>query len=280
MPPLRRTWQELDCTFVERKEARNTAGGVGGGSTWNDIRIVTVQEELQTDLVHLVLLGERERLSNKTSQTLAQGVVPALHMHQLSAFLAHRLMALLRDDRPISLPEIAVAIPTFIAFGNPLPQPPTSSLAALTDNVGDHLTSVAPQGDPYPAFVGFLADKRPQLVEFEHELFGRWGGQQGSRQRRQSKSFFEPARDGVARHSEGARETPERGAFLVSAQDLLASLRWIGIGAWVLAALAVAIMAEILLFAVGSLAVLDDVFAVAVVAGDNLNAWCELSLED
>jgi hypothetical protein len=45
----------------------------------NDIRIVTVQEEFQTDFVHLVGLGEGERLPNKTSQTLAQGVVPALH---------------------------------------------------------------------------------------------------------------------------------------------------------------------------------------------------------
>ena len=54
------------------------------------------------------------------------------------------------------------------------------TLPTVAYNVGEHLTSVARQGDLYPAFVGFLADKRPQLVEFEHEVFGRWRGQQGS----------------------------------------------------------------------------------------------------
>src|SRR3954451_3141079 len=44
-------------------------------------------------------------------------------------------MALLWDYRPICLPEIAVAISTFVAFGNPLPQPPTSSLAAVSGGV-------------------------------------------------------------------------------------------------------------------------------------------------
>ena len=82
---------------------------------------------------------------------------------------------------------------------------------------------------------------------------------------------MKPARDGVARDSEGAREASERGAFLVSAQDLLAPLGRIGIGVRVLAALAVAIMAEVLLFAVWSLAVLDDVLTVAVVAGNDLS---------
>jgi hypothetical protein len=30
---------------------------------------------------------------------------------------------------------------------------------------------VSGQGEPYPAFIGFLADERPQLVELEHESF-------------------------------------------------------------------------------------------------------------
>src|SRR5438270_1230633 len=99
-------------------------------------------------------------------------------------------MALFWNYRPIRLPKIAVARSTFVAFGNPLPQPLTSSLAAVAYNVGDHLTSVARQGDPYPAFVGFLANKRPQLVEFEHEVFGRWRRWQGLRQGGQASGFF------------------------------------------------------------------------------------------
>ena len=94
---------------------------LGSGSMPNDLGIVTVEEELQACLVHLVQLGERKRLSDKACQTLAQGVVPPLHMRQLSALLAYRLMALLGDDRPICLPEIAIATYPFVSFGDPLP---------------------------------------------------------------------------------------------------------------------------------------------------------------
>ena len=67
------------------------------------------------------------------------------------------------------------------------------------------------------------------------------------------------------------RGPEEAGAFLVSAKDLLAPVRRVSIGAGVLAALPSAIVAKVLLFAVWSLAVLDDVFTVAVVAGDDLS---------
>jgi hypothetical protein len=84
-------------------------------------------------------------------------------------------------------------------------------------------------------------------------------------------AFFEPARDGVARDSEDTREAPERGAFLVSAKDLLAPVQGVSVGAGVLAALPATVMAEVLLFAVWSLAVLDDILTVAVVAGNDLS---------
>src|SRR3954454_19557672 len=83
--------------------------------------------------------------------------------------------------------------------------------------------------------------------------------------------FFEPTANGVARTPEGARKTSEARALLVSVQDLLTSLWRIGVRAGILAALPAAIMAEVLLFAIWSFAVLDDVFAFAVIAGDDLS---------
>ena len=66
---------------------------VGSGSTWNDWRVVTVQEELEADLMHLIRLGKRERPTNEAGQTLAQGVVLALHVRQLATtLLAHRFV--------------------------------------------------------------------------------------------------------------------------------------------------------------------------------------------
>jgi len=86
-------------------------------------------------------------------------------------------------------------------------------------------------------------------------------------------AFFEPAGNGIARNPEGTGKTPEAGALLVSAQDLLTPLWRVGVRAGLLAALPAAVpaavIAEVLLFAVGSLAVLDDVFAFAVIAGDD-----------
>ena len=84
-------------------------------------------------------------------------------------------------------------------------------------------------------------------------------------------AFFEPARNRVARNPEGARKTSEARALLVSVQDLLTSLWRIGVGGRILAALPAAVVAEVLLFAVWGLAVLDDVFTVAVVAGNDLS---------
>ena len=84
-------------------------------------------------------------------------------------------------------------------------------------------------------------------------------------------AFFEPAGYGVARDPESAREAPETGAFLVSAKYLLAPLWRIGVRSRVLTALPVAIVAEVLLLAIWSLAVLDDIFAATVIAGDELS---------
>jgi hypothetical protein len=84
-------------------------------------------------------------------------------------------------------------------------------------------------------------------------------------------AFFEPTGYGVARNPEGTGKTSERGAVLVSAKDFLAPLRRIGVRAGILAALPATVMAEVLLFAIGSLAVLEDILAVAVVTGNNLS---------
>src|ERR687883_819260 len=131
-----------------------------------------MQEELQTYLVHLIGFGERKRLPDEACQTLAQGVVPPLHVGQLSTLLAYRLVALLGDYRPVCLPKIAVATSSFVAFGNPLPQPTRSSLAPVADYISDHLTRVSGQGEPYPAFIDFLADEPTTTRrELEHESF-------------------------------------------------------------------------------------------------------------
>ena len=48
--------------YCLEKRSRSKAGS---GSISNDLGIVTVQEEPETDLVHLIGLGERKRLSHE-----------------------------------------------------------------------------------------------------------------------------------------------------------------------------------------------------------------------
>jgi hypothetical protein len=139
-----------------------------------------VQEELEANLMHLIGLGEGECPANEASQTLAQGVVPALHVRQLATLLTYRFVSLFGNDSPIHLPKIAVTTSSVVTLRNPPPQPPTSSLATLAYDISNHLTSVSCQSKPHPAFVGFLSNEGPQLVELEHEFLGRRCGQQSS----------------------------------------------------------------------------------------------------
>jgi hypothetical protein len=94
-------------------------------------------------------------------------------MRQLSAFLAYYglIMMLLGDNRLIRFPGIAVTTSPFVASGDPLPQPPTSSPATVANDIADDPTSVARQGDPDPAFVGLPSEEGPQLIEFEHGIY-------------------------------------------------------------------------------------------------------------
>ncbi len=123
-----------------------------------------------------------------------------------------------------------------------------------------------------------MASSEEEEEEEEEEEDGA-GSKVRSRDGNLLAAFFEPAGNGIARNPEGTGKTSEAGALLVSVQDLLTPLWRIGVGAArVLAALPAAIMAEVLLFGVGSLAVLDDVFAGAVIAGDDLSKHSSILL--
>ena len=98
-----------------------------------------MQEQYQTNLVHLLAFRERERLSREASQSLAQGTVPALHVSGLAALLTHWSVSILREDLPVALPKVAVERPLSVAFGNTPPKLPTGLLAPVTDGVGHDL---------------------------------------------------------------------------------------------------------------------------------------------
>jgi len=67
----------------------------GSGSLEQDgsIAVVAMEEKKQTRLMHHYRLGKRERHADKTSETLAQRSIPALHMGGLSCLFSHSARA-------------------------------------------------------------------------------------------------------------------------------------------------------------------------------------------
>ena len=70
-----------------------------------------MKKKEQAGLVHYYRIGKRQRHAHKTSQTLAQRVLPALHMGRFARLFPYRRMLLLRDDRQVCRPEVCEAIP-------------------------------------------------------------------------------------------------------------------------------------------------------------------------
>src|SRR6266700_6081813 len=77
------------------------------------VSIIAMEKEEQASLMHDLRLGKGEGHAHKTSETLAQRVIPPLHMGRFSRLFSHRKVLLLWDHRPVRRPEIreAVALP-------------------------------------------------------------------------------------------------------------------------------------------------------------------------
>lgn len=68
-------------------------------------------------------LGERQRFTNKTRDTLTKRKIPTFLVSCLTGFLAHSMMGAFWQDRLISLPEVGVGATAAISGRDGLPQP-------------------------------------------------------------------------------------------------------------------------------------------------------------
>ena len=143
----------------------------GSGSSPNDFKVVANEETVQADQVHVVRFGEGERFADQTSKALSEGVVEALNMSRKAGAFANSLVLSIRQHGSVSFPEVAVKDALPVTFSDGLPKLLTSSLTSPTHDTSDHLPCTFTQRQPYPASVAFVTDKRPQFIEFEHNLF-------------------------------------------------------------------------------------------------------------
>ena len=109
--PLKNSFVEL---IPQRAEAPHTSVGSGSLEQDGPLCIVAMEKEEQTRLVHHHRLGKRQRHADKTGQTLAQRVIPPLHMGGFSRLFAHGCVLFLRDHSRIGCPEIREAMPLAI----------------------------------------------------------------------------------------------------------------------------------------------------------------------
>ncbi len=77
-----------------------------------------MQKETQTDVVHLLGLGEGQTLPDEASESLAQGVVPPLDRRRPAGLFAPGRVLRGRDDQLVRFPEVAVTMTTAIEGGD------------------------------------------------------------------------------------------------------------------------------------------------------------------
>ena len=160
-----------------------------------------MQEQPQTNLVHLIALRERKRAPHKPRHPLAQNAVEALDVAGLPCALTRRLMLSFGQNLGIRRPKIGVqqaalirgryALPqqaALIRGRYALPQQAASGFAAVANRIGHDLAGSAALGQPHPALVFAEPHEGPHLVEFQHVI--RLGWHQGLAQGRKLARFF------------------------------------------------------------------------------------------
>ncbi len=119
--------------------------------------------------------GYGQRHAHKTSQTLAQGVVPSLDVGRFSRLFSHRCMLLLWDHRRVGRPERRFAVSLPISLRNRFPQPLARPFAPIAHRISDRLSRLAAESNPNPGVVCFFEYKRPELVQFQGRRSGIFG---------------------------------------------------------------------------------------------------------
>ena len=164
-------------------------------------------------------LGERQRFTNKTRDTLTKRKIPTFLVSSLTDFLAHRMIGAFEQDHLISLPEVSVGATAAISGRDGLPQPSAAGSTAIPDDKSDALPSTPTQGCPQPAFAVALIDEGPQLTQFQN--IARLPGQQTLHQARQLLDLIsQPFQHTLSGHTEDASQPAQTGPFSIRLQHL------------------------------------------------------------
>ncbi len=82
------------------KSRGHASRSLGSGSLEKDspVSMISMQKEEEASLVHDLESGKRQRHAHKAGESLAQRVLPALHMSGFSRLFPHRRVLLLGNQ--------------------------------------------------------------------------------------------------------------------------------------------------------------------------------------
>ena len=104
---------------------------------------------------------ERERFANKPSQTLSQGILPALQHAPFLLFPSRPLdAARAANHRLISTPKIGVTQSGTVCVRNGFPQTAAGFFTSISHCISNHLSRLSTQSYPDPRLIRLLQHKR------------------------------------------------------------------------------------------------------------------------
>ena len=113
-------------------------------------------------------------------------------MRGLSTLFPARFVLFFRDNRLIGAPEICITGSTTICLWKRVPEFLTGDFAAISNHKPDNLARFSAESQPNPALLCFLADKRPEFIQFKRDAtrIARNCWNQCLRERCQTLGFF------------------------------------------------------------------------------------------
>ena len=148
-----------------------------------------MQEEADSDLMHLNGFGKGERLADGGAEALAERVVETLQVI-LGAFGISGPMLSGRQDVVIALQVIGAKPTVAISQRDALPKEPGGGVIARAQRVGDDLAGAPTQGQPQPDHATPpVAHEAPQFIQLQ-DFQGLDRSQRGLQRRH--LGFFKP----------------------------------------------------------------------------------------
>src|SRR6266487_5423694 len=133
--------------------------GSGSHENVRPFKIIAMEKQVQTSIMHQKRFGERERFANETSQTLPECIIPAFNVRCFTCFLPYCCVLLFWNHCLVSRPKISKAMSRAIGFWDSIPQNLTGYFTPISDCVCNYLTRFPTQCDPDPRLISLFQHK-------------------------------------------------------------------------------------------------------------------------